>query len=174
MDLVTVLTVVWRAILLISATIYIRSYDPPVLLITFLVPLQLAPLQPLYRLLLPILWLFRELSMRLSSSHRIEENRSLPHSPRKDLSIGRRIGSAHEVDRLYYFDSDTPPTALRTSVDSFMWHCRIGHPPADRLQHSLVVSISVSHFHCQSCQHGKHHRIFFLSRCQSSSQGTAP
>ncbi|XP_077246088.1 uncharacterized protein LOC143885943 [Tasmannia lanceolata] len=68
----------------------------------------------------------------------------------------RRIGSSHE-DGVYYFDREAPHTALRTSVDSFLWHYRLSHPPVDQLQHSSIMSSTFlsSHniIHQSSCAH---------------------
>ncbi|XP_077222215.1 uncharacterized protein LOC143856063 [Tasmannia lanceolata] len=64
-----------------------------------------------------------------------------------DLATGKTIGSGHETDGLYYLDDAITPTTFSTSADSFMWHCRLGHPSLERLQRSSVVSGVISPFH---------------------------
>ncbi|XP_077228354.1 uncharacterized protein LOC143861305 [Tasmannia lanceolata] len=84
-----------------------------------------------------------------------------------DLATEKKIGLGHETAGLYYLDDAITPTAFSTSADSFMWHCRLGHPSYESLQRSPVVSDVISPFHCESCQYGKHHRVSYPSRSVS-------
>ena len=47
--------------------------------------------------------------------------------------------------------------------DSFLWHCRLGHPSFVKLKETLPW-LTLSKFHCESCEHGKHHRSSYPSR----------
>ncbi|XP_077249080.1 uncharacterized protein LOC143888508 [Tasmannia lanceolata] len=81
----------------------------------------------------------------------------------EDLSTGKTIGTGREVDGLYRLDCKTS-TALHSSVDTFQWHCRLGHPSLQRLQKTHLVLVPFSPFQCESCELGKHHRVSFPSR----------
>ncbi|XP_077232595.1 uncharacterized protein LOC143869939 [Tasmannia lanceolata] len=81
--------------------------------------------------------------------------------------LWRTIGSSREVDGLYHLDCSPSSTALHSSVDAFQWHYRLGHPSLQHLQQTSLVPASISHFQCQSCELGKHHRVSFPSRVVS-------
>ncbi|XP_077248396.1 uncharacterized protein LOC143888007 [Tasmannia lanceolata] len=69
-----------------------------------------------------------------------------------DLKTGKRIGRGHEIGGLYYLDSLPTGFALRTSADAYQWHCRLGHPPADKLRKSPFINKSIESFSCESCE----------------------
>uniref|UniRef100_A0A2N9H562 Uncharacterized protein n=1 Tax=Fagus sylvatica TaxID=28930 RepID=A0A2N9H562_FAGSY len=50
----------------------------------------------------------------------------------QDLKSKRTIGGGFEKDGLYYFRlfHTSIPSALRSSVSPYQWHCRLGHPSA--------------------------------------------
>ncbi|XP_077224997.1 uncharacterized protein LOC143858224 [Tasmannia lanceolata] len=66
-----------------------------------------------------------------------------------DMKTGTRIGLSREVGGLYYLDSTTAGVALRTSVDAYQWHCRLGHPLAEKLQKSPFLTSSVESLSCE-------------------------
>ncbi|XP_077228362.1 uncharacterized protein LOC143861311 [Tasmannia lanceolata] len=147
--------------LLISITIYIPScvpLEPPTSLLRHLLHLLLLPQTP---------WSSLGLSMSHFCAYRRKGNNRQLNLPQKDLATEKKIGSGHETAGLYYLDDAITPTAFSTSADSFMWHCRLGHPSYESLQRSPVVSGVISPFHCESCQYGKHHRVSYPSRSVS-------
>uniref|UniRef100_A0A2N9HKE0 Integrase catalytic domain-containing protein n=1 Tax=Fagus sylvatica TaxID=28930 RepID=A0A2N9HKE0_FAGSY len=83
-----------------------------------------------------------------------------------DLKTKRMIGGGFEKDGLYYFRPfhTSIPSALRSSVSPYQWHCRLGHPSFLNLQ-KLVPSLSdFSSFNCETCELSKHHRATFKLR----------
>ena len=96
------------------------------------------------------------------------------HCVFQDLDTGRRIGLGHENGRgIYELVADTPSTGLQALFalsasssslhDSFLWHCRLGHPSFVKLKETLPW-LNLSEFHCESCELGKHHRSSYPSR----------
>ena len=96
------------------------------------------------------------------------------HCVFQDLDTGRRIGLGRENGRgIYELVADSPSMglqalfALSTSSsslhDSFLWHCRLGHPSFVKLKETLPW-LYLSEFHCESCELGKHHRSSYPSR----------
>uniref|UniRef100_A0A2N9FUB4 Integrase catalytic domain-containing protein n=1 Tax=Fagus sylvatica TaxID=28930 RepID=A0A2N9FUB4_FAGSY len=84
----------------------------------------------------------------------------------QDLKTKRTIGGGFEKDGLYYFRPfhTSIPSALRSSVSPYQWHCRLGHPSFLNLQ-KLVPSLSdFSSFNCETCELSKHHRATFKLR----------
>jgi transposase InsO family protein len=84
----------------------------------------------------------------------------------QDLKTKRTIGGGFEKDGLYYFRPfhTSIPSALRSSVSPYQWHCRLGHPSSLNLQ-KLVPSLSdFSSFNCETCELSKHHRATFKLR----------
>jgi hypothetical protein len=84
----------------------------------------------------------------------------------QDLKTKRMIGGGFEKDGLYYFRPfhNSIPSALRSSVSPYQWHCRLGHPSFLNLQ-KLVPSLSdFSSFNCETCELSKHHRATFKLR----------
>ena len=92
----------------------------------------------------------------------------------QDLDTGRRIGLGRENGRgIYELVADTPSTGLQALFalsasssslhDSFLWHCRLGHPSFVKLKETLPW-LNLSEFHCESCELGKHHRSSYPSR----------
>uniref|UniRef100_A0A2N9H3N1 Integrase catalytic domain-containing protein n=1 Tax=Fagus sylvatica TaxID=28930 RepID=A0A2N9H3N1_FAGSY len=84
----------------------------------------------------------------------------------QDLKTKRMIGGGFEKDGLYYFRPfhTSIPSALRSSVSPYQWHCRLGHPSFLNLQ-KLVPSLSdFSSFNCETCELSKHHRATFKLR----------
>jgi hypothetical protein len=72
----------------------------------------------------------------------------------QDLKTKRTIGGGFEKDGLYYFRPfhTSIPSALRSSVSPYQWHCRLGHPSFLNLQ-KLVPSLSdFSSFNCETCE----------------------
>ncbi|GFS38356.1 sodium proton exchanger, putative [Actinidia rufa] len=46
-----------------------------------------------------------------------------------DLQLGKKIGGGSECSGLRYFDTDVSPSvALRSTIDPYQLHCRLGHP----------------------------------------------
>ncbi|XP_059626000.1 uncharacterized protein LOC132269025 [Cornus florida] len=70
-----------------------------------------------------------------------------------DLKTKKRIGTRHEVSGLYYFDLAPSPTALQSSLSSFQWHCRLGHPSLSVLQRQVPC---LSHVESMSCETSCH------------------
>ena len=96
------------------------------------------------------------------------------HCVFQDLDTGRRIGLGRENGRgIYELVADSPSTGLQALFalsasssslhDSFLWHCRLGHPSFVKLKETLPWS-HLSEFHCESCELGKHHRSSYPSR----------
>jgi hypothetical protein len=84
----------------------------------------------------------------------------------QDLKTKRTIGGGFEKDGLYYFRPfhTSIPSALRSSVSPYQWHCRLRHPSFLNLQ-KLVPSLSdFSSFNCETCELNKHHRTTFKLR----------
>ena len=92
----------------------------------------------------------------------------------QDLDTGRRIGLGRENGRgIYELVADSPSTGLQALFalsasssslhDSFLWHCRLGHPSFVKLKETLPW-LHLSEFHCESCKLGKHHRSSYPSR----------
>jgi hypothetical protein len=84
----------------------------------------------------------------------------------QDLKTKRMIGGGFEKDGLYYFRPfhTSIPSALRSSVSPYQWHCRLGHPSFLNLK-KLVPSLSdFSSFNCETCELSKHHRATFKLR----------
>ena len=96
------------------------------------------------------------------------------HCVFQDLDTGRRIGLSRENGRgIYELVADSPSTGLQALFalsasssslhDSFLWHCRLGHPSFVKLKETLPW-LNLSEFHCESCELGKHHRSSYPSR----------
>ena len=96
------------------------------------------------------------------------------HCVFQDLDTGRRIGLGRENGRgIYELVADSPSTGLQALFalsasssslhDSFLWHCRLGHPSFVKLKETLPW-LHLSEFHCESCELGKHHRSSYPSR----------
>ena len=92
----------------------------------------------------------------------------------QDLDTGWRIGLGRENGRgIYELVTDSPSTGLQALFalsasssslhDSFLWHCRLGHPSFVKLKETLPW-LNLSEFHCESCELGKHHRSSYPSR----------
>ncbi|XP_077226628.1 uncharacterized protein LOC143860006 [Tasmannia lanceolata] len=116
-------SVVWMATILTTVMLYIQSFTPTTLLLLVSLLLHLP---------LPTQYLSIVLNMRNLCAYMIDASRPLPHLPNEDLKTGMRIGLGHEIGSLYYLDSRPASAALRTSVDAYQWHCRLGHPPAEK------------------------------------------
>ena len=96
------------------------------------------------------------------------------HCVFQDLDTGRRIGLGRENGRgIYELVADSPSTGLQALFalsasssflhDSFLWHCRLGHPSFVKLKETLPW-LNLFEFHCESCELGKHHRSSYPSR----------
>ena len=96
------------------------------------------------------------------------------HCVFQDLDTGRRIGLGRENGRgIYELVADIPSTGLQALFalsasssslhDSFLWHCRLGHPSFVKLKETLPW-LNLSEFHCESCELGKHHISSYPSR----------
>ena len=96
------------------------------------------------------------------------------HCVFQDLDTSRRIGLGRENGRgIYELVADSPSTGLQalfalsaSSIslhDSFLWHCRLGHPSFVKLK-EILPWLHLSQFHCESCELGKHHRSSYPSR----------
>ena len=96
------------------------------------------------------------------------------HCVFQDLDTSRRIGLGRKNRRgIYELVADSPSTGLQALFalsasssslhDSFMWHCRLGHPSFVKLKETLPW-LHLSEFHCESCELGKHHRSSYPSR----------
>ena len=96
------------------------------------------------------------------------------HCVFQDLDTGRRIGLGRENGRgIYELVADSPSTGLQALFalsasssslhDSFLWHCRLGHPSFVKLKETLPW-LHLSEFHCESCELAKHHRSSYPSR----------
>ena len=96
------------------------------------------------------------------------------HCVFQDLDTGRRIGLGRENGRgIYELVADSPSTGLQALFalsasssslhDSFLWHCRLGHPSFVKFKETLPW-LTLSEFHCESCELGKHHRSSYPSR----------
>ena len=96
------------------------------------------------------------------------------HCVFQDLDTGRRIGLGRENGRgIYELVADSPSTGLQALFalsasssslhDSFLWHCRLGHPSFVKLKETIPW-LTLSEFHCESCELGKHHRSSYPSR----------
>ena len=92
----------------------------------------------------------------------------------QDLDTGRRIGLGRENGRdIYELVADSPSPGLQALFalsasssslhDSLLWHCRLGHPSFIKLKETLPW-LTLSEFHCESCELGKHHRSSYPSR----------
>ncbi|KAK4254159.1 hypothetical protein QN277_020331 [Acacia crassicarpa] len=89
----------------------------------------------------------------------------------QDLLTGTTIGSAKELDGLYYLGETESPkiqscnkVSLPRSDNLELWHKRLGHPNFNYMSQlfpSLISNQNASVFHCDSCEKAKHHRTSF-------------
>jgi len=101
----------------------------------------------------------------------------------QDHNSGKTIGTAREINGLYYFDET--PLGNTTMFDSkgtsrplvsnkiMLWHKRLGHPSFSYLKHlfpKFSKEISSSPFHCDVCHLAKDHCVSFNSRGYSASK----
>ena len=96
------------------------------------------------------------------------------HCTFQDLQTERMIGLGRERGNgVYQLVSDDIPRGLAfmasTSESSSIWHYWLGYPSHQKLQQALPWC-SISHFDCESCQLGKHHRATFRRLHLASSQ----
>ena len=95
----------------------------------------------------------------------------------QDLCSGKKIGSAREVDGLYYFEEDVSLCGEAQAANNevtfsiedeiMLWHLRLGHPSFSYLQHLfplLFKNKNPSLFQCEICVLSKHHRASFPSQ----------
>ena len=87
----------------------------------------------------------------------------------QDLLTGTTIGSARELDGLYYLDGGSiskscNKVSLLQNENLKLWHNRLGHPNFNYMSRMFPSLCSnASEFHCDSCEKAKHHRTSFRS-----------
>jgi transposase InsO family protein len=101
----------------------------------------------------------------------------------QDQNSGKMIGTAREMNGLYYFD-ETPlgnktacglnsASSPPVSDQVMLWHKRLGHPSFPYLKYlfpKFAKEINSSQFHCEACHLAKDHRVSFTSKVYSASQ----
>ena len=102
----------------------------------------------------------------------------------QDLCTGKKIGSAKEVDGLYYFEEEPEALSNLSLVDKIvsqvpseneisLMHLRLGHPNFSYLKllfPTLFKNKSDINFKCEVCELSKHHRTHFPAQTYKVSQ----
>ncbi|GAU39772.1 hypothetical protein TSUD_220160 [Trifolium subterraneum] len=102
----------------------------------------------------------------------------------QDQNSGKMIGTAREINGLYYLDenplgnkkasalhSTSPP--LSVSDEVMLWHRRLGHPSFPYLKYlfpEFSKEINSSQLDCEACHLAKDHRVSFSSKPYSASK----
>jgi len=83
----------------------------------------------------------------------------------QDMTTGRRIGSSHEREGMYYLDNKVSSVGLiaNQSDSILLWQWCLGHPSLQKLRFVIPVESSISILGCESCKLGKHHCVSFQS-----------
>ena len=104
------------------------------------------------------------------------------HCSIQELGSERRIGSAKQINGLYYLDVPNSKNGMAhglsgvtsPGVDSIMlWHYRLGHPSFPYLQKlfpSLFSGLKMSTFVCEQCILAKSHRTVYPSKPYQTSR----
>ena len=92
----------------------------------------------------------------------------------QDLSTGKRIGSGHEQEGIYYLDDRVTPTGLVAdqSDPMLLWRWRLSHPSVQKLQSVIPIGSYVFSLSCESCELSKHHCATFQSRANNRNSST--
>jgi len=92
----------------------------------------------------------------------------------QDLSTGKRIGSGHEREGIYYLDDRVTSMGLVAGQSDLvlLWHWRLSYPSLKKIRFVIPVESSISSLGCKCCELGKHHRATFQSRVNGRSNST--
>lgn len=101
----------------------------------------------------------------------------------QDRNLGKMIGTAREINGLYYYDGtgseNKTAHGLGSTSSSFvydqvmLWHKRLGHPSFPYLKSlfpELFKGIDCSKLHCEACNLAKSHRVSFPIKPYSASK----
>ena len=82
----------------------------------------------------------------------------------QDRRTGKTIGIGHESQDLFHLSSPLCSTACTSTKAPLLLHNRLSHPSLSKFRKLVPHFSSLSLLECESCQLGKHTRVWFLKR----------
>ena len=82
----------------------------------------------------------------------------------QDRRTGKTIGIEHESQGLFHLSSPLCSTTCTSMEAPFLLHSHLGHPSLSKFRKLVPHFSSLSSLECESCQLGKHTRVWFPKR----------
>ena len=82
----------------------------------------------------------------------------------QDWRTGKTIGIGHESQGLFHLSSPLCSTICTSTEALFLLHSRLSHPSLSKFRKLIPHFSSLSSLECESCQLGKHTRVWFPKR----------
>ena len=79
----------------------------------------------------------------------------------QDRRTRKTIGIGHELQGLFHLSSPLCSTACTSMKAPLLLHSRLGHPSLSKFRKLVPHFSSLSSLECESCQLGKHTRVWF-------------